>query len=96
MSERSVTNENVNWELTKAIKLNKYIVCIPLAYMITEIVLNDCLRVLDSSTKEELYLADIIHFKDELFKLIDEYNSDSYIKLFNDVVDNHVLLVLFC
>lgn len=64
--------------------------------MITEIVLNDCLRVLDSSTKEELYLADIIHFKDELFKLIDEYNSDSYIKLFNDVVDNHVLLVLFC
>lgn len=76
LSDKSITNKNVNWELNKAIKLNKYIVCIPLAYSKKEISLNDCLCVLDSTTKEETYRADIIKSKESLFDIINEYNSD--------------------
>ena len=89
-SDRSFTNKNVNWELKKALKMNKYIVCIPVERGVK--VGNPCLKYVDKYTKQEKCKAECLKTKQELFDLIDEYNKGSYMKLFTENTDINVLL----
>jgi len=91
VSKKSLTNKNVEWELKRALKLNKYIVCLPLI-PVEEGKLNPCLYRVDKNTKERICLADMLSAREELFRIIDNFNSNSHIKLFHEDVDPTVLL----
>ena len=82
VSECSSTNKNVNWELKKAQKMKKFIVCLPVEQGI--IIENPCLIETDKNTKQEKCKAKCLKTKQELFDLIDNYKNGSYMKLFND------------
>ena len=89
-SENSFTNKNVNWELCKALKLKKYIVCLPVKETVTPE--NKCLYKIDENMKEEICLASVLTSKEDLFALIEEYNNGSYIKLLHEECDPQILL----
>lgn len=90
VSSGSSTNKNVEWELKKALKLRKYIVCLPMEPGVKPE--NPCLSKTDINTKKMICLADVLKTKDDLFQIIEEYNCDSYLKLFHDDMDPQVLL----
>ena len=94
LSEHSAQNNNVEWELKTSIKENKYIVCFDDNE--EQYDLNKCLRKFDANIKKEKNIAKTVHTNDEIFKIIDEYNNDEYIRLFNDgtVVDSDSKLLL--
>jgi len=91
ISEISHLNKNVQWELKKAIKLNKHIVCLPVKGE-REYILNDFLYSVDKNTKEKICLVDMIKSKEELFRIVESFNNDSYINLFHNEMDKDVLL----
>ncbi len=91
MSGISHQNKNVQWELKKAIRLNKHIVCLAVKD-VENCVLNDFLYVTDKNTKEKICLLDIIESKKELFDIIEGFNNNSYIKLFHNDIEPSVLL----
>lgn len=90
VSSNSSTNKNVNWELKKALRLNKSIVCLPMEDGITP--LNPCLYETDKNTKEYNCIADILNSEEELFRIIEDFNRDSHIELFHEPIDPLVLL----
>lgn len=83
LSQGSIDNENVNWELKYAIKQNKYIVCLGSKTGNIDKI-NKCLN-------EKRYEIDFLNSKKELFNIIDEFNNNSYIPLFNDNQDKKIL-----
>lgn len=89
-SQQSTTNKNVNWELKKALKLNKHIVCLPAEPGMKPG--NDCLYKTNPNTKGKECLAEELETKEDLFKFIEAFNSDSYIKLFHEPTDPAILL----
>ena len=90
VSEKSSTNKNVTWELRKAKKMNKYIVCLPMQPGLTP--QNDCLFDIDKNTKQQVCLADTLRSKEELFAIIESFDTNSYIQLFHDNLDPGILL----
>ncbi len=90
VSKNSGTNKNVEWELKKARKLNKYIVCLPMEVGIEPE--NPSLFYIDKYTKKRECIADVLDTKEDLFEIIDGFNNDSHIKLFHDDPDPHILL----
>ena len=89
-SGKSSSNTNVNWELKKALKLNKHIAYLPLEPNAEPE--NPCLFVLDRNTKERICLAKKLRSREHLFEIIEEFNNDAYIDLFHDPIDPVVLL----
>ena len=89
-SSQSGTNKNVNWELKKALKLKKHIICFPVEPCFEPE--NPCLYKENPNTKEKICLAEVIDCKEKLFAEIKGFNEDAYIKLFHDPVDPKVLL----
>jgi len=90
VSAKSSTNQNVEWELRAACKLNKYIVALPMEPdLIPD---NPSLYRIDKNTKERICRAELIDSKEKLFAIIEEFNCDSHIKLFHDTVDPQILL----
>ena len=90
VSSKSSTNKNVNWELKKAQKLEKYIVCLPMEPGVK--VENPCLMDVDKNTKQEICKADIFETKEKLFAEIDGYIEGAYMKLFTKNADPQILL----
>jgi len=90
LSGQSSTNKNVEWELRKARKLNKYIVCLPMEPNLLP--QNPCLYEIDPNTKERVCQAELLDSKETLFRIIEDYNSDSHIQLFHDNIDVQILL----
>lgn len=90
MSSKSGTNKNVNWELNKALRLEKHIVCLPMEEGIKPE--NTCLYTTDPNTKERKCRAEVLSSKEKLFEIIREFNSDAYIKLFHEPIAADVLL----
>lgn len=91
ISDISHMNKNVQWELKKAIKLKKHIVCIPVGKG-KNYTLNDFLYETDKNTKETTCLVDWINSKEKLFEIIENYNNNAYLKLFHNEVDIPILL----
>lgn len=89
VSSHSHENKNVEWEINYALKHGKYIVCLPLE---EDAMLNDSLFTTDKNTKEKVCLADVIKTEEELHKIIRDYNTDAYIRLFNEDKDPSLLL----
>ena len=79
VSKGSATNKNVKWELKKACKLNKYIVCLKMEPNLK--LENECLFRIDENTKQRVPKADILETEAQLFKIIDEFIEDSHIPL---------------
>lgn len=90
LSSKAATNKNVEWELRKARKLKKLIVCLPMEPGLVP--QNQCLYEIDKNTKERVCLAEVLDSKEALFSIIDDFNCDSHIKLFHDNIDPHILL----
>lgn len=90
VSSKSGANKNVNWELEKALRLGKHIVCLPVEPGVEP--QNPCLYTIDENTKERVCLAEILPSKEKLFEIIQDFNSDSYIKLFHEPIASDVLL----
>jgi hypothetical protein len=90
VSPKSSTNENVNWEIRKARKLKKHIVCLPMGPELKPE--NPDLYEVDENTKERICVAEVLKSKEALFDLIEGFNRDSHIPLFHEPVDTQVLL----
>lgn len=89
VSENSAQNENVDWELKKALAYDKYIVC----YRVTpDASINDRLYSFDKNIKERTCLADIVEDEEKLFEIIKGFNNNDYIHLMNKDYDVSVLL----
>ena len=91
ISDISHMNKNVQWELKKAIKLKKHIVCMPVGKG-KNYTLNDFLYETDKNTKETTCLVEWIDSKEELFGIVENYNNNAYLKLFHNEVDIPILL----
>ena len=89
VSENSHSNENVEWEIKQSLAHNKYIVCYRLFKNAT---INDSLVFIDPNTKKKDCKATIVDDKNEIFEIIEGFNNNSYIKLFNENYDVNVLL----
>lgn len=90
VSKNGATNKNVDWELRRACRLNKYIVAVPMEQGLKP--LNKCLYKTDRNTKEEMCLAEVLNSKEDLFSIIEGFNRDSHIQLFHDNPDPQILL----
>ena len=90
VSPNSSTNKNVNWELNKALKLNKHIVYLPMEAGLAP--QNPCLFTINPYTKETVCLAEKLETQEDLFRYIQDFNSDAHIRLFNENVDPDVLM----
>ena len=90
VSENSAENKNVAWEIKKCQSLHKYIICLRKnnSYPI-----NESLKTIDKNTKEFGNIENIVSSEEEIFKIIDDFNKDGYINLFNNnKYDQSVLL----
>lgn len=90
VSKSSGKNKNVEWELKKALKLNKYIVCLKMEPDLNPE--NKCLYDINENTKELGIKVDVLETEEQLFQIIEGFNADSYIPLFHDPVDPQILL----
>ena len=90
LSPKAATNPNVEWELKKARKLRKYIVCLP---MVPGTKLqNKSLFDIDKETKTEVCYAEVLESREKLFSIIEGFNRNAHIKLFHDDIDPVILL----
>ncbi len=90
VSPKSALNKNVDWEVKKAMSYGKYMVCLAAGQNVDlrkKELINKRLFVYDEYAKEEKCYADILESEEKLFKIISDYNSDAYIKLFNGTTD---------
>ena len=90
VSPKSSTNENVNWELKKALKLQRHIVYLPLEPGLKPE--NPCLYKFDNNTKTSKCLAEKLSDEEALYTHIQNFNNDAHIGLFRETVDTAVLL----
>lgn len=90
VSPNSSTNENVNWELKKALKLKKHILYLPMTPELKPE--NPCLYSDNPDTKGKECLAEALKAKEDLFNEIEKFNNGGYLKLFRDNVETGVLL----
>ena len=80
-SEQSSNNKHVDWELKKALKYGKSIICLN----DREYDLNDCLWRWDSRTKRKTWLADkMLENEDDLFQILKDHNNGNELGLFNN------------
>ncbi len=94
VSPYSVSNKNVDWEISKAMKYKKHIVCLPDTNRDCTLIdwnkkgtLNSGLYIYDKLEKEEKCYAELLKNEDDLFEIISNYNSGNFIKLFNKEID---------
>ena len=85
VGKESYLSRNINWELKKALKMDKGIVIYKLY---PECKLNKSLMVKDPFTKEEKCIAEEVKNTEELIKIINSYENDEYISLLNENVEN--------
>lgn len=79
-SENSAKNENVEWELKKALKLGKSIICLNTSGYN----LNACLYGWDNLTKSSICLADkTLKNADNLLQFLRDHNNGNDLRLFN-------------
>ena len=90
LSELSDANKNVQWEIRKARKLKKYIVCLPLEEGLKPT--YEHLFETDAHTKKRECVAKMLHSEEELYDIIRNYENDEYIDLFHENMDPDVLM----
>lgn len=90
LSAGSSTNKNVEWELRNALKLNKYIVCLPMEPGLQPE--NKCLQKTNPHTKETCCAIDLLKSREALFDIIEGFQQDSHIQLFHEDMDPMILL----
>jgi len=90
VSSKSSVNNNVNWELKKALKLKKHIVYLPMEPGVVP--QNPCLYKQNKNTKELDCLAENAKTEEKLFKMIREFDESAYLSLFHEPIDPDVLL----
>ena len=90
VSAHSASNKNVDWEIKKAMKYEKHIVCLAADAKIdleNKNFLNNRLYYYDKLEKEYRCYAKRLKSEKELFSIISGYENDDYIKLFNERVN---------
>ena len=102
VSTHSAKNKNVNWEIKKALAYDKFIVCLRVDAgkkldetdeSLSEL-LSEQLFEIDKTTKEKHCLAEIVEDKAALYSIIDGFDKDTYIPLFNNNVGVGVDILL--
>lgn len=89
VSKNSAHNENVEWELRTIVKYNKYLV---IYRADGDADINESLYNINPYSKEKECYAEILEKEEDIYTIIDNYNKDAHIKLFNENQDSSVLL----
>ena len=89
VGENSYKSKNIDWELKKAIRYHKPIKYIRLK---EDNKLNASLKAKDPYTQEPIELAHELLSLNDLYDIIENYETDAYINLINNDMDSTTLL----